>query len=107
MRDYNPNAMFPKKPTHGVTGLGLKATIKRWLTIVGLSALAVSCQNVRTIDVGFGGLDIEYYEPPPITIYTNIIRTNFISHPYPRLMEQKQIRKTLWETYTEYVGWSH
>ena len=52
--------------------------------------LSAACQNVRTIDAGFGGLDIEYYEPVPITIYTNIIRTNFISHPYPRLMDRTE-----------------
>jgi hypothetical protein len=62
--------------------------MKLWLTIIGL-ATGVGCQNVRTIDAGFGGLDIEYYEAKPITIYTNIIRTNFISHPYPRLMERE------------------
>jgi hypothetical protein len=63
--------------------------MKLWLTIIGL-ATGVGCQNVRTIDAGFGGLDIEYFEPPPITIYTNIIRTNFISHPYPMLMERRK-----------------
>ena len=92
MRDYNPNAMFPKKPTPRSFWVKMKAAIKRWLTIVGLAIFVIyvgaGCQNVRTIDAGFGGLDIEYYEPKPITIYTNIIRTNFISHPYPRLMDR-------------------
>jgi hypothetical protein len=68
--------------------------MKRILTIVGLSAfvllIGAGCQNVRTIDAGFGGIDVEWYEPKPITIYTNIIRTNFISHPYPRLMERSK-----------------
>jgi hypothetical protein len=68
--------------------------MKRGMIIVGLSALVLfigaGCQNVRTIDAGFGGLDIEYFEPKPITIYTNIIRTNFISHPYPMLMDRNK-----------------
>jgi len=66
--------------------------MKRILTIVGLSAfvllIGAGCQNVRTIDAGFGGLDIEYYEPPPITIYTNIVYTNLISQP--RLMQRNK-----------------
>jgi len=92
MRDYNPNTMFPKKPAPRGYWARIKATVKRWLAAFVL-LVGAGCQNVRTIDAGFGGLDIEYYEPPPIIIHTNIIRTNFISPHFltlPRLMERNK-----------------
>jgi len=94
MRDYNPDAMFPKKPTPRSFWARVKTAVKRWLAAFGV-LVGAGCQNVRTIDAGFGGLDIEYYEPPPITIYTNVImvRTNFISPHYltlPRLLDRNK-----------------
>ena len=35
--------------------------MKRWTIIVGLSAFVIGCQNIKTVELDFGGLDVEYY----------------------------------------------
>jgi hypothetical protein len=37
--------------------------------------------NVKNLDLDLGGLEIEFYEPPPVIVQTNII---------PRLMQRSK-----------------
>ena len=43
--------------------------MKRWMIIVGLSAfvllIGAGCQNIKTVELDFGGLDVEYYPSHP------------------------------------------
>jgi len=39
--------------------------MKRWMIIVGLSAFVIGCQNIKTVELDFGGLDVEYYPSHP------------------------------------------
>ena len=91
MNDYDPDAMFPKKPRPERFWTGER--IMRWTIIVGLSAFAIfvgagckSLVNVKDIDLGFGGLEIEFYEPPPVIVQTNLI--NLEADVIPRLMQR-------------------
>ena len=69
--------------------------MKRWLTIIGLSALAIWCGsgcrslvNVKNLDIGFGGLEVEFYEPEPVIVQTNLI--NLEADIIPRLMQRRK-----------------
>jgi hypothetical protein len=59
------------------------------ITMIFLLSLIVTSQgckslsNVESLDLDLGGLEVEFYEPPPITIVTNVIKI-----PYPRLMQR-------------------
>ena len=66
MRDYDPDAMFPRKPKpkSRVDGKAI-----RWIIITALAAMAIwvgaGCKNVRSIDAGFGGLEVEDWPSHP------------------------------------------
>jgi len=57
-----------------------------------LSLLALTgCQNlvnVKNLDLGFGGLEIEFYEPPPVIVQTNLI--NLEADIIPKLMQRRR-----------------
>ena len=43
--------------------------MKRWILIVALSAFTIlvgsGCQNIKSLEVDFGGLDVEYFPTHP------------------------------------------
>ena len=43
--------------------------MKRWMIIVGLSVFVVligaGCRNLKTVELDFGGLDVEYFPTHP------------------------------------------
>jgi hypothetical protein len=67
MRDYNPDAMFPKKATPSWSFW--EAVAKRWMIIVVVSAFVLlvgaGCQNIKSVELDFGGLDVEYFPGHP------------------------------------------
>ena len=64
--NYDPDAMFPKK-SKPKSIIERKAI--RWLIIIGIGVLVIwigaGCKNVRSIDAGFGGLEVEYWPSHP------------------------------------------
>ena len=102
MNDYDPDAMFPQraKPPR----FWAWERITRWAIIVGLSAFVIfvgagcgSLRNVKEIDFGFGGLEMEFYPAHPsqeeksifdFGIVTNRIHATPVA--YPRLMPLRE-----------------
>ena len=98
MRDYNPDAMFPRKakPPRFWT----RERVARWGLIIGLSAFVIfvgagcgSLRNVKEIDFGFGGLEMEFYPVHPSQEEKSIFDFGVITNrwetipvTYPRLM---------------------
>jgi len=43
--------------------------MKRWITIAALSTFTIlvgsGCQNIKSLEVDFGGLDVEYFPTHP------------------------------------------
>jgi hypothetical protein len=43
--------------------------MKRWITIIALSIFTIwvgsGCQNIKSLEVDFGGLDVEYFPTHP------------------------------------------
>ena len=43
--------------------------MKRWITIIALSIFTIlvgsGCQNIKTLEIDFGGLDVEYFPTHP------------------------------------------
>lgn len=43
--------------------------MKRWILIIALSIFTIlvgsGCQNIKTLEIDFGGLDVEYYPTHP------------------------------------------
>jgi len=43
--------------------------MKRWITIIALSIFSIlvgsGCQNIKTLEIDFGGLDVEYFPTHP------------------------------------------
>ena len=44
--------------------------------------------NVKNLDLGFGGLEIEFYEPAPVIVQTNLI--NLEADIIPKLMQRRR-----------------
>ena len=65
------------KNSTGITTIFLLSLIVTFL--LGCKSLA----NVESLDLDLGGLEVEFYEPPPITIVTNVIQ-----YPYGKLMDR-------------------
>ena len=75
-----------------------RADVKRLATITGLSTLAIlcgsGCQNIKSLEVDFGGLDVEYFPSHPSqeekSIFDFSLATNVppfaMPASYPRLM---------------------
>ena len=100
--DYDPNAMFPKREKKGFFRR-MKDRIKRWLTIIGLSALAIVCgsgcgslRNLKEIDFGITGLEMEFYEPPSHPgpeddgFFGSVANKEWIPASYPKLMQRNK-----------------
>ena len=63
------------------------ATITICLSLLALTG----CQNlvnVKNLDLGFGGLEIEFYEPAPVIVQTNLI--NLEADIIPKLMQRRR-----------------
>ena len=90
-------------PLNSLTGLPMSEvrcadSSRSWLNsrssiatiTICLSLLALTgCQNlvnVKNLDLGFGGLEIEFYEPAPVIVQTNLI--NLEADIIPRLMKR-------------------
>ena len=61
------------------------------ITICLLLLALTGCQNlvnVKNLDLGFGGLEIEFYEPPPVIVQTNLI--NLEADIIPKLMQRRR-----------------
>ena len=57
------------KSTH--SWLNLKSSIV--ITMISLFCIGTGCKNLAEADVSLTGLELEWYEPPPVTIvYTNL-----------------------------------
>ena len=43
--------------------------MKRWITIIALSIFTIlvgsGCQNIKTLEIDFGGLDVSYFPTHP------------------------------------------
>jgi len=44
--------------------------------------------NVKNLDLDLGGLEIEFYEPAPVIVQTNLI--NLEADVIPRLMQRRR-----------------
>ena len=56
-----------------------------------LALTGTGCQNlvnVKNLDLGFGGLEIEFYEPAPVIVQTNLI--NLEADIIPKLMQRRR-----------------
>ena len=67
--------------------LNLKSSIV--ITMISLFCIGTGCKNLAEADLSLTGLELEWYEPPPVTIvYTNLPvaeRSKF--KLFPTLME--------------------
>ena len=68
--NYDPDAMFPRKPK--VRRFWTGERVARWLIIIGLSAFAIfvgagcgSVRNIKEVDFGITGLEMEFYPNHP------------------------------------------
>ena len=98
--DYDPNAMFPKREKKGFFRR-MKDRIKRWLTIIGLSALAIVCgsgcgslRNIKEVDFGITGLEMEFYPSHPFQeepgIFGSAANEDWKPVSSPRLMSLRE-----------------
>ena len=98
--NYDPDSMFPRKrkPPRFWTG----ERVARWLIVVGLSALVIllstGCRNIKTVELDFGGLEIEYFPSHPsqeeksifdFSVATNRVNAVPASWDGPILMPRK------------------
>ena len=67
--DYDPNAMFPKKRERKEEKFLTRERVVRFLVIAGLALfvlfIGAGCQNIKSLEVDFGGLDVEYFPAHP------------------------------------------
>ena len=91
--NYDPNSMFPKKPKRKSVD---KEKVIMWALVVFLvlliSWLSSGCRSASYIEdarIGLTGVDLRFYEPPPVTIiYTNApVATPSKFKLFPTLME--------------------
>ena len=63
---YDPDAMFPRRKEEK---FWTWERIVRWVIIVILSAFVIfigaGCQNIKTVELDFGGLEVEYFPSHP------------------------------------------
>lgn len=63
------------------------------IIMICLFSIGTGCRsltNVESVDLDLGGLEVEFYEPPPVTIiYTNAapMKTDYKLLGLPKLME--------------------
>ena len=67
--DYDPNAMFPKKRERKEEKFLTRERVVRFLVIAGLALfvlfIGAGCQHIKSLEVDFGGLDVEYFPAHP------------------------------------------